>query len=110
MKIPLAAFLLMLSLSGGFAQDDLTLETSRTEAEARRAEQRKLEARERAVRAMQQPLVTYRGFFIDLGQAQDKAKFLSLRQPVDPKNDLKHVYLDERSARPKGFVLFGLSF
>jgi hypothetical protein len=47
---------------------------------------------------------------VDLSRAEKKSRALSLRQPRDPKNDYKNVAFDERSARPKGFVLFSIGF
>ena len=85
------------------------------EFQAERERQRKIEAEQRAKalleRKLEQPkTITYGGFLKEFSQAEKKSKFLSLRQPRDATNDFKHVYFDERTARPKGFVLFSVGF
>ena len=95
--------------------DDQTLERSKTATEANRDAQRKLEAQrreqERQAKAMLEgkPIV-FGGFIVDVAHAEKKTRLLSLRQPANAKADAEHVYLDERTGRPKGFVLFSLGF
>jgi hypothetical protein len=71
---------------------------------------RRLEERRTAVKALEKPGVTYSGFLVDVKQAKDKKKFFSLRQPVDPKNDYKNILVEDRSPRPRGFLLFSINF
>jgi len=101
--------LLALLTAASVIAQDVTVETSKTAAAAAREEQRKLEAEQRAKKALESP-VTYSGFLVDLSRAEKKTTLLSLRQPRDPKNDYRHVYLEERTNRPRGFVLFSLDF
>ena len=54
--------------------------------------------------------IAYRGFFVELSRAENKPSLLSLRQPNDHQRDLRNVYRDERTNRPKGFVLFAIEF
>jgi hypothetical protein len=107
MKI--AILLSILTVASALAED-VTVETSKTATEANREQQRKLEAQRRAKKALEESPITYSGFLVDLSRAERKSRFFSLRQPADPKNDYKHIYLDERTARPKGFILFSLDF
>ena len=88
--------------------DDITVETTRTPAEANRQQQQKIDAERR--RALEEKPITYSGFLVDLSRAEKKSRFLSLRQARDPKNDYKNFLLNERTARPKGFLLFSLDF
>ena len=86
----------------------LSTETQTTEAAAER--QKKLQAEEQAKAKLEKTPVTYSGFLHDASRAQDKKKFFSLRQPRDPKNDTKNISYDERTERPRGFVLFRIGF
>jgi hypothetical protein len=92
------------------AQEEASLENSPTAAQANRVAQRKLEAERRAKKLLDEKPLTYGGFLVELSRSERKTKAFSLRQPVDPKNDYKHVYVDERTARPKGVVLFSVGF
>lgn len=107
--ISLAA--LTFSTTTVFAQQEATVERTPTAAQAARAAQRQLEAQRRAQEALlgKKPVV-YGGFLRELRSAEKKSKLFSLRQPRDLKNDYKNVYLDERTARPKGFVFFSVGF
>lgn len=100
----------LLSLAGAIAEDVvITTEKSALEAAAER--QKKIQAdRERAKALLEKKPVTYGGFVHDLKQAENKRKFLSLRQPRDSQNDSKNISYDERNGRPRGFVLFRLDF
>ena len=104
------AILFSLLSTATILAQDVRVEASQTPAEANREAQRKLEAEQKARKALEQSPITYSGFLVELSRAEKKSRLLSLRQPPDPKNDYKNLYLDERTARPKGFVLFALSF
>jgi hypothetical protein len=104
-----AMLLSLLAAATALAQD-VTVETSKSGAEPNREQQRKLETERKAKKALEESPITYGGFLAELSRAEKKSRFLSLRQPVDPKNDYKHVRLDERTARPKGVVLFSIGF
>ncbi len=104
--ILLSAFLFAAS---ALAQDQ-TLEKSTASTEADRQRQQKLEADRAAAKALQEKPIVLSGFLVDLARAEKKSKLLSLRQPADHVRDMDHLYLDERTARPKGFVLFSIGF
>jgi hypothetical protein len=55
-------------------------------------------------------LITYSGFLSEVKESPDKKRLLSLRQPLDSKNDSKNLFYDPHTNRPKGFVLFSLGF
>jgi hypothetical protein len=97
-------------LSSKLLAEDAAVETTVSEAQARKEAQNKLEAEQRAKKLMDEKVVVYGGFLVDVAQADRKSKLLSLRQPANPKKDAEHLYLDERTGRPKGFVLFSLGF
>jgi hypothetical protein len=109
MKIAVVLVSLLIA-SGAFA-DDATVETPKgTEAAAAAERQRKLQAEEKAKAALEKKPVTYSGFLHDVKHAENKKKFFSLRQPRDPKNDVRNVFYEERTDRPRGFVLFRAEF
>ena len=89
---------------------ELTSQPSKTAIQATQAKVLETQ-QQRQTNAMilKQP-ITYSGFFRDLSKAESKSKLLSLRQPANPAKDLQNVYFDERTNRPKGFVLFALNF
>jgi hypothetical protein len=95
---------------GAFAEDAVVETPKETEAAAAAERQRKLQAEEKAKAALEKKTVTYGGFVNDVARAESKKKFFSLRQPRDPKNDVKNVSYDERTGRPRGFVLFRAEF
>lgn len=102
-----AAFL----LAGAVLAQDATLDDSPANGRAARSAQRKIELERRTREALTgQPILIYGGFLLDLKQAEKKSKFLSLRQPRDPRSDNKHLHYDERTGQPKGFVLFSIGF
>jgi hypothetical protein len=103
------AILLCLAATGSILAQDAALKASAT-VETSPAQKRKLEAQERARRVLEEKPFTYGGFLTEFSRAGEKKKFLSLRQPRDPKTDYKYLYVDERTARPKGFVLFSIDF
>ena len=99
----------LLTTASLFAQTDPSVQTSQTATEANRAAQRKLETPQKAHKSPDEATITYSGFLVDLSHAEKKSRALSLRQPLDPKNDYKNLYRDERTGT-KGFTLFALSF
>ena len=105
-----AAFLLLLSLNLSLFAQDANVETQLQNAKTERDARRKLEADRRAKAALEGKPIQLGGFLTDVARADKKSKLLSLRQPADPKRDARHLYFDERSARPKGFVLFSIGF
>lgn len=72
--------------------------------------ERRLEERQRAVKALEKPGVTYSGFLMDVRRAESKKKFFSLRQPVDPKSDYKNILYEDRSPRARGYLFFSIDF
>ena len=106
----------------GFAQEEAVqtkpLETkqeaeltaSQQEAQAAKERDKKLQQEERAKALLEKKPVVYTGFLVDASRAPEKKKFFSLRQPRDPKNDYRNVAVDERTGRPRGFVLFRVEF
>ena len=102
--------ILVALLSFSALAEDVTVESTRTPTEAARQEQQKLEAERRARKALEEKPITYSGFLVELSRAEKKRRFLSLRQGRDAKSDYKNMLLDERTARPKGFLLFSLDF
>lgn len=65
---------------------------------------------ERAKALLEKKKLTYDGFVHDASRAENKKRFFSLKQPRDPANDTKNVSFDERSGKPRGFVLFRVRF
>jgi len=104
-----AILLSLLMMGTAFAQD-LTVEKPPTAGQAQSDAQKKLDAERRAKKALEEAPITYSGFLVDLSRAERGSRPLSLRKPVDPKTDYKNVFFDEKTSRPKGFVLFALSF
>lgn len=106
-----AAVALLCGAAAVRAQQDASLEQSPAEGRAARSAQRKIELERRTREALTgQPILVYGGFLVDLKQAEKKSQLLSLRQPRNPRADQKHLYYDERTERPKGFVLFSVGF
>jgi hypothetical protein len=106
---------LLLSLAAaitGFGQDVAVSHDAapKTPAEAKPAEERKLETPVKPKKSPEETVVTSSGFLVELARAEKKTRFLSLRQPLDVKNDYKYVHFDEKTGRPKGVVLFSLDF
>jgi hypothetical protein len=102
--------LLSLLITGGAFAQELTVERPPAAAQVQSDAQRKLDAERRAKKMLEEKAITYGGFLTDLSRAEKGSRPLSLRKPVDPKTDYKNLYFDEKSSRPKGFVLFALSF
>lgn len=111
MKVILSLLASTLLIAGAQA-DDATLTTEKPAAEAAAAAlAKKLQVdEERARAALAKKPVIKSGFLHDLSKAEDKKRFFSLRQPRDPKTDYKNISFDERTERPRGFVLFRLEF
>ena len=109
MKIAISVLSSLLLLSGALAQD-ASIESPEKTAESAAERQRKLQAEERAKALLEKKPLTYGGFVTDLSRAEKKSRFFSLRQPRDPKGDVKNISFDERTGRPRGFVFFRLEF
>jgi hypothetical protein len=92
------------------ATQEVTISAEKETAEAAAERQKKLQAEERAKAMLEKKPVTYSGFLHDAARAENKRKFFSLRQPRDPKNDIKNISFDERTEKPRGFVLFRMEF
>ena len=94
-----------------FSQD-VTVETpKKAEAEAAAEREKKIQQEERAKAILEQkPVRVHSGFLVDVARAEKKSKLFSLRTPRDPKTDYRNVSFDERSERPRGFVLWRLEF
>jgi hypothetical protein len=94
-----------------YAQDAVVQQPSKSATEVTR-EERKLPARKKPAEDIlkQKPAYTYGGFLTEVKRSENKSKLLSLRQPVDPRNDYKHVLYDMSTGRPRGVVLFSLDF
>ncbi len=73
-------------------------------------QQRKLQAEERVRTLLEKKPVVYSGFLVDASRAEKKSRFFSLRQPRDPRNDIRNISFEERSGKPRGFVLFRVEF
>jgi hypothetical protein len=104
--------LLLLALLLSVHAQDAVVQQPKTAVDVSRAEQRKLESQKKQAEDIlkEKPVITYSGFLQEVKNAENKSKLLSLRQPVDPKNDSKNVLFDIHTNRPKGSVLFSLNF
>lgn len=102
--------LLLLSALTLQAQEELATESKPADGPAVEKKEAVLEKPVQAAKTFEARPLTYRGFFVELSRAEDKKQMLSLRQPNDAERDLKNVYRDARTNRPKGFVLFALDF
>jgi len=105
--IALLALVLVTASSRGEDQSEKSKETMDVSAE----QQKKLQQeQERAKAVLEKKPLTYSGFLPEAARAEKKSKFFSLRQPRSRTNDLENVSMDERTQRPRGFVLFRISF
>jgi hypothetical protein len=102
--------LLSLLITATAFGQELSVEKPRTAAQAQSEEQRKLDGEHRAKKILEEKVITYGGFLVDLSRADKGSRPLSLRKPIDPRVDYKNVLFDEKTSRPKGFVLFALRF
>jgi hypothetical protein len=73
-------------------------------------QQKLQQEQERAKAILEKKAVTYSGFLPEAARAEKKSKFFNLRQPRNQTNDLANVSVDERTGRPRGFVLFRIGF
>ncbi len=108
----LALVLPLLITATTFSQE-LTLETPPKTADAATAASsasEKLQTDRKVKKKLEENSITYGGFLIDLSRAEKKSHLVSLRQPMDAKNDYKNLFLVDRPERPRGFVLFALGF
>jgi hypothetical protein len=110
MKSALSLAVSCFLLVGAFAED-ASIETEKSAADVAAERQKKILAeQERAKALLEKKTVTYSGFIHEARQAENKKKFFSLRQPHDPLNDARNISYDERTAKPRGFVLFRIGF
>lgn len=109
-RIVLLTSVSVLALSVNIRAQEVTIETYKSEAEATRPRDQKLDLEQRAKAALQKKPLTYSGFLAETSRAEKKFRFLSLRQPRDSKNDVRNVAYEERTGRPRGFVLFRIEF
>jgi hypothetical protein len=92
------------------AAQDVTVEAPKKELQAAGEREKKIQQEERAKALLEKKPVLYSGFLLDAARAERKSRLFSLKAPRDPKNDYRNISFDERSGRPKGFVLFRLEF
>ena len=88
-------------------ESDATLSA---EAAAAKERDEKLRQEERAKALLEKKAVVYSGFLVEASRAKEKKRLFSLRQPRDAKNDYRNIAFDERTNRPRGFVLFRIGF
>ena len=89
---------------------NVTVEAPAQEVEAAREREKRIQQEEAAKALMEKKPVIYSGFLVDAARAEKKSKMFSLRTPRDPKVDYRNISFDERTNRPRGFVLFRLEF
>ena len=92
------------------APQEVTVESSKPELDAAREREKRIQQEERTKALLEKKPVIYSGFLLDAARAEKKSAMFSLRAPRDPKNDYRNISFDERTSRPKGFVLFRLEF
>jgi hypothetical protein len=105
--VMLLAWLLLFPITRG---QEVTVETPKTEADAARERDKKIQQEERAKALLEKKPVVTSGFLVDAARAEKKSKIFSLRAPRDPKTDYRNISFDDRNGRPRGFVLFRLEF
>ena len=105
--LALLSSLLLIPLA---AAQDATITTAPDEAAAAKQRAEKLLQEERAKALLEKKPVVYSGFLVEASRAKEKKRFFSLRQPRDAKNDYRNIAFDERTNRPRGFVLFRIGF
>ncbi len=115
MKTIMIACLLSAFWSQTASAQELSVENSgpgMSAMEESRQRKQALEQRrqERAAAALMKKPIVYSGFLVDYSRAEKKSKLLSLRQPAVPHKDVENVLTDIRGNRPRGVVLFALSF
>ena len=106
------SLLLILSLfTTSVLGEDVVVETPKEARDLAAERHRKLQVQEERAKALiEKKAVTHSGYLPDLSRTQNKSGLFSLRAPRDPKSDVKNVSFEERSGRPRGFVLFRLEF
>ena len=82
---------------------------------AGREEARRLLAKRRMDEAMNQTLTAKKievgGALVEIAAKSEQPKIHQLRQPANPKTDLRQVYYDVNTpSKPRGFVLLSLGF
>ena len=92
------------------AAQDVAVESPKQEMDAAREREKKIQQEELAKALLEKKPVVTSGFLMDAARAEKKSKTFSLRAPRDPKTDYRNISFDERTSRPKGFVLFRLEF
>jgi hypothetical protein len=92
------------------AQDAaLQSQDQKTEQSAENREKR-LRQEERAKSLMKKKPLLFGGFFADASRSEKKLKQFSLRTARNPERDYRNIAFEERTGRPRGFVLFRLEF
>jgi hypothetical protein len=109
MRTALFLMLCHLMLLPAMAQE-ATAEKSKVEIKSGGEAKKNIDAKPETKAVLEEKTIVYGGFITELSRAEKKSRFLSLRQPRDGTNDFKHIHFDERTARPKGFVLFSIGF
>ena len=89
---------------------NITVEASKQEIEAAREREKRIQQEEAAKALLEKKPVVYSGFLVDAARAEKKSRMFSLRTPRDPKVDYRNISFDERTDRPRGFVLVRLEF
>jgi hypothetical protein len=92
------------------AAQEATIESAKADVEAAKNREKKIQLEERAKALMEKKPVVASGFLVDAARAEKKSSFFKLRSPRDPKTDYRNIAFEERTGRPKGFVLFRLEF
>ncbi len=114
MKLPyisILAIALASLIHGPSLAQEVTVETpKKVETEAAAQRDKKLQQEERAKALLEKKPVVHSGFLVDAARAEKKSKFFSLRAPRDPKTDYRNISFDERTERPRGFVLWRIEF
>jgi hypothetical protein len=107
----LACLLACLEMGALFAQDATLQNAGPGQSAMEESRQRKaaMEQRRADKALLQQPIV-FSGFLVDYSRAENKPKYFSLRKPVTPARDVENHFTGIRTGRPKGIVLFALSF
>lgn len=87
-----------------------TVETQNKEVEAAARERERRIRQEEAKALLKKKPVVYSGFLIDFARAENKKRQFSLRAARNPRTDYQNTAFDERSGRPRGYVLFRMEF
>jgi hypothetical protein len=87
-----------------------SVQSPKPDTETAREREKKIRVEERAKALMEKKPVVTSGFLVEAARAEKRKSLFSLRAPRDPKHDYKNIAFEERSGRPKGFVLFRWEF